>query len=85
MTIYRALLEHEVAKLCGVHWVTLKRWKARGTLRLAPKGRPGDGRGNELWWSKEAVQEAVEHSKNPMTAAMRSVRKGARSTSTGER
>lgn len=48
----------EVAQILGVAPDLLRKWKARGFLKLAPGGVSGQGRGNECFWSAEAVEEA---------------------------
>ena len=53
----------EVALLCGVPPYALRKWSNRGDLPHAPRGVSGQGRGNELLWSPEAVQEALARSK----------------------
>lgn len=50
----------EVADLvCAGDVDTLKRWKKRGKLRLAPPGRHGQGRANQCQWDRQAVVEAL--------------------------
>lgn len=58
--ILNKLTTSEVALLVDVSPNVLSKWKARGYLKLAPKGIPGQGRGNELLWSTEAVEEAIQ-------------------------
>jgi hypothetical protein len=48
----------KVAKLIGVAPDLLRKWKARGFLRLAPPGVAGQGRGVQCMWSEEAIEEA---------------------------
>lgn len=48
----------EVAALLGIAPDLLRKWKARGFLTKAPGGVSGQGRGNECFWSDEAIDEA---------------------------
>jgi len=48
----------ELATKLGIGVGNLRKWKARGHLRLAPQGVHGQGRGNECLWSPEAQAEA---------------------------
>ena len=59
MTGERELPTSEVARLCGVKPYLLRKWKMRGDLKLAPTSYAGAGRGNEAYWSPEAVREAI--------------------------
>lgn len=47
----------DVAKLCGVAIVTIRKWRIRGDLPSSPEGRAGQGRGTECQWSEQAIQE----------------------------
>lgn len=48
----------EAARIVGVKPDVLRKWKARGFLKLAPHGVSGQGRGLECMWSAEAISEA---------------------------
>lgn len=48
----------QLASLIGVDPDLIRKWKARGLLKLAPKGISGQGRGVECFWSEDAVEEA---------------------------
>jgi hypothetical protein len=70
----RELSTSEVAKLVGVVPDLIRKWKARGFLKLAPSGVAGQGRGNECFWSEEAIAEAreVAATRKPTKARTRS-------------
>jgi hypothetical protein len=53
----------EVAAICGVPPRTVRKWVARGDIPSGPKGASGQGRGNELLWSVDAVAQAISRSK----------------------
>jgi hypothetical protein len=48
----------ELATRLGVTADNLRKWKARGHLKLEPKGTSGQGRSVECMWSPEAQEEA---------------------------
>lgn len=48
----------EVAAELGIAPDLLRKWKARGFLKLAPAGVSGQGRGVECYWSQAAIDEA---------------------------
>ena len=54
----RELRTSELAKLLGVDPSLLRKWKARGLLKLGPGGVSGQGRSVECYWSNAAVEEA---------------------------
>jgi hypothetical protein len=54
----KELTTNEAAKLIGVAPDLLRKWKARGFLRLAPSGVAGQGRGVQCLWSAAAIEEA---------------------------
>lgn len=58
MSRAKELSTSQVAALIGVHPDLLRKWKARGFLKLAPQGVSGQGRGVECYWSDEAIDEA---------------------------
>lgn len=63
----------DVARLLGIAPDLLRKWKARGFLPKAPGGVSGQGRGNECFWSDEAVEEArrVAETRKPTKARTR--------------
>lgn len=61
----------EVATICGVKPYLLRKWRMRGDLPNAPVGTAGQGRGNELLWSPEAVAEAVARAAEHRTTGHR--------------
>lgn len=54
----KELTTSETAATIGIAPDLLRKWKARGFLKLAPKGVKGQGRGVECMWSDAAVEEA---------------------------
>lgn len=67
----REIPTSELARLAGVTTATLRKWKARGDLKLAPRSRSGAGRGNEAHWSPEAVKEVLRRASENRTTAYR--------------
>lgn len=49
----------ELAHRVGVTPATLRKWKKRGDLPSAPKGRSGQGRSVECMWSPKAQDEVI--------------------------
>jgi hypothetical protein len=60
------LTTSEVARLLEIKPDNLRKWKARGLLKLAPQGVPGQGRGVECLWSVDAIQEVRDLIATPM-------------------
>jgi transposase len=67
----RELPTSEVAKLAGVTAATIRKWKKRGDLKLAPHSYAGAGRGNEAMWSSEAVEEVLKRAKENRNSGYR--------------
>ena len=67
----RHMTTGELATRLGVTPATLRKWKKRGDLKLAPRGRSGQGRGNECLWTPEACLEAMRRRDERRTSGHR--------------
>jgi len=63
----------EVATICGVKPYTIRKWIMRGDLPLAPRGRSGQGRGNESLWSPEAFEQVMIRASEHRSTGFRKV------------
>lgn len=69
--VEREIPTSEVALRAGVSVVTIRKWKMRGDLKLAPRSRAGAGRGNEARWTPEAVAEVIARAQEHRTSGYR--------------
>lgn len=61
----------EAAAAAGISVKLLRKYKARGFLKLAPPGVSGQGRGIQCMWSEEALAELKAFVKLPRDSKTR--------------
>lgn len=71
----RELTTSEAAAAAGISVELLRKYKARGFLKLAPPGVAGQGRGVQSMWSVAAVQELKEFVSVPRNSGSRHKKK----------
>ena len=61
----------ELASRLGITVDLLKKWKRKGDIPSGPKGRHGQGGGNQNMWSEQAQREAFARKAEARTVAYR--------------